>query len=281
MSDYHSRKERSSSEVAMFLSEPVKWWHVYKEKDWKNDPTPAMDVGNVIHTMLEKGTTETEYQGKRLYAVIPDEVLNDDGHRKGKKWTDWAAANPAWLYFKSDEPNMLKVVWEHAMASDWIREVMDRGIREMEHIWHDSVLGECRMKSDLVIPPGVDIEGVETPALIDWKTTTKASKWQFASHIGEFWYHVRMAFYVRGYRDKYGCNPSVYLVAVDTGNSYRLRPYQLTPEELDAAEALLLKTVEDMNNFDVKRELNVKPQPLRLPAFKNKQIEEMIEEALA
>jgi len=56
MTDYHSRPELSSSQLAQFLSNPILFHHVHTLEDWpKDEPTAAMQFGTLVHTMIELG----------------------------------------------------------------------------------------------------------------------------------------------------------------------------------------------------------------------------------
>lgn len=257
--DYHSRSERSSSQVADFLDDPIQWFHVHKLRDWKKEPTAAMRLGTSTHTMIEVGLPMMIARGgwESLVREIPREALNADGHCKGKQWTEWKAENPAEIYFKPGEPNPLRQVWEHLQASKWCRDFIEVSYKEVEHVWDDPLLGPCRCKMD----------AVSVPILCDWKTTSKRDARTFAADAFARNYDVRLAMYSRGFEDKYGCRPEVYIVAIQTTGGMVVNVYQMPSEWLEDAEARLLLACDEMDNFDIAKHLDVGPVPLVQPRY--------------
>jgi hypothetical protein len=250
--DYHSRPEKSSTEIAIYLDDPIRWYHEYYLKDWKREVTPAMEFGTSVHTMLEIGSYES------LALDIPPYVLNADGHCKGKLWTIWKEENPAQVYIKPGEVNALKLIWENITANSWIANHMRQGQKEVEHFWFDEDLSsECRMKADLI----------NVPILIDWKTTSKPDARTFAADAFSRSYDVRLAFYRRGFRNKYGCDPEVYVVAIRTTGGMQVSPYRMPDAWLDDAEARLMFIVDEMKNFSLEAYLDSKPVDLIQPRY--------------
>lgn len=252
MSDYHSDPCLSSTQIACFKDDPIRWYHEYKLKDWTRNPTDAMNFGIAVHTMQELGS----YEG--LSRDIPAEVLNADGHCKGKAWTDWKDANPAKVYVKPGEVNELKQIWENVQGNGWIKEQLRNGIKEQEYYWFDADLGcDCRMKSDLI----------NGPVLLDWKTTCKRDARSFAADAFVRSYDVRLAFYRRGFRQQYGIEPEVYIVAIQTSGGMQVTPYRMPDSWLDDAEARLFFIVDTMQNFLLESYLDSKPTELVQPRY--------------
>lgn len=250
--DYHSRPELSSSEVAAYLSDPLDWYYRYVARTSKFAPTDAMKLGTVIHKMSEYGGWEG------LAKDIPAEVLNKDGHCKGKAWTEWKAANPSDAYIKPSEPNKLRIIWEHLQANSWCRDIIANSEKEVEHFWQDDDLDrKCRMKADAICGN----------ILVDWKTTTKPDTRQFAMDCVYRHYPVRMALYARGFRDRFGVEPVVYIVAINTSGGYKVTPYQIPRPWLEDAEAQLIMTVDEMSRFSLSRYLDRAPEVLEQPRW--------------
>jgi hypothetical protein len=256
---YHDRPELSSSEVAAYLDDPIQWWHQYKMKDWpRKEPTMAMAFGTKIHEMAEH-TLPAMIKARgwdSFIKKIPATVLNADGHCKGKTWTQWKEANPAELYLKPDEQNPFVQIWEHLMANSWCRAIIEHGQKEVEHFWHDEDLGcNCRIKLDVAL----------NNVLTDWKSSRCKTKWKFENDVFERKYDVRLALYRRGFRDAYGVNPEIYIVAINTSGGYKVTPYRMPETWLDDAEAKLILTVDEMRRFNLSRYLDVAPVELEQP----------------
>ncbi len=261
--DYHSRHELSSSEVACYLTDPIVWYHRYVSRDWPSESTEAMRFGTAVHRMIELGGCDT------IVKQIPSEVLNDQGHCKGKAWIEWKAANPAEVYLKPGEANPLATIWDHLSANSWCRSVIETSIKESEYVWHDEDLSvDCRMKSDAIL------NGI----LVDWKTTTQPDARTFARDAAARAYDVRLAFYRRGYRHQFGHDPEVYIVAINTSGSYKVSPYRMPEPWLEDAEARLIVAVDEMSYFNLDRYLDSGPVDLIKPRWVGFEMGEAVNE---
>ena len=261
MSDYHSRPELSSSEVAAYLSDPIAWWHAYRAKDWpRQEATSAMQFGTLVHSMIEHGGTSA------IVKEIPAEVLNEQGHCKGKAWLEWKSANPAEQYLKPGEPNPLATIWEHLLANQWVRAIIENGDKEVSHFWPDLDLDcACRCRFDATL------NGV----LVDWKTTTMSNARTFAADAYSRFYDVRLALYRKGFQDLYGVKPEVYIVAIENSGGMAVNVYRMPDEWLDDAEARLILTVDEMMHFKLEDYLNRGPVTLIQPRYAQFKIEEV------
>lgn len=261
MSEYHKSPRLSSSQIAAFINDPIAWYHEWKVKDWpRTKATADMDFGTAVHRMIEVGGWQD------MVKEIPASALNADGHCKGKAWLEWKAANPSDVYLKPGEPNPLRVIWEHLQANTWVRDVIRMSAKEVEFFWDDEEFGPCRVKFDAIC----------SGMIIDWKTTSCRNARMFARDVVERSYDVRMAFYRRAFRIKYGVElPDVYLVAICTSGGMHVTPYQLSGEWLDDAEARLVVAVDDMQRFDIQRHLDKVPDLLTQPRWSNFNLEEV------
>ena len=264
---YHASEGKSSSEVSTYLDDPIVWFHRYVLRDWKQEPTKAMKLGTGVHDMIEYSLPLMVQLGgwDTLVREIPQEVLNKDGHCKGKAWTDWQEANPAEIYFKPWEPNPLRIVWDNLMANKAIREFIEKSRKEVSHHWNDEDFGPCKMKLD----------AVAFPTFCDWKTTCKKTRREFELDIVRRSYDIRLAFYRRGFRDLFQADPEVYIVAINTSGGYKVTPYRMPTEWLDDAEARLYLTIDEMERFDLAAYLDAKIQPLTQPAFSKVNFDEL------
>lgn len=256
---YHDRPELCSSEVAMFLQDPIKWFHVYKLGDWEVERTKPMRLGTTVHDMLEYSLPiMMQRKGwESIVKEIPRDVLNADGHCKGNAWKLWQLDNPAEIYYKPGEENPLRLVWDHIMANTFCRELVECGDKEQEHYWTDEDLGDCRIKTDVI----------HVRKLADWKTTCKREARAFAADAFTRSYDVRLALYRRGFRNMFGFDPEVYVVAICTSGSMAVTPYRMPDSWLEDAEAKLLLTVDEMRHFSLGRYLDCAPVELVQPRY--------------
>lgn len=257
--DYDEWPGLRSSSISTYIDKPIYWYHTEVLCDWpKEQASKEMGFGTAVHKMIELGGWE--YMGIR---EIPRKVLNADGHCKGKAWTEWKEANPADTYIKPGEINTLRVIWEHLQANTWCREIIDLSSKEVKHLWEDNDFGLCKVKMDAVCPQ----------ILVDWKTTSCRTRARFANEIVERAYDVRMAFYRRAFKDKYGHSPVVYLLAIRNSGGFEVASWQLTDAWLDDADARLIFTVDEMKRFDLAEYLNRPPELLTQPRWSQTDLE--------
>lgn len=256
--EYHKRAELSSSQVSAFLSDPVKWYHQHVLRDWPRDqPTEAMQIGTNVHLMCAAG-------GPIALPIIGRPPEADFRKTEWKEWKKKQEANGKEVV---ESAEAYERIWEHLQASCWCRDVLASSEMEVEHVWDDEILGPCRCKFDAV-SPGL---------IVDWKTTDKFSERGFIYSMLDMSYDVRIALYVRGFRDKYGEEPQVVLVAIQKKPGYRIQPYTISADWLDDAEAKLIQAVDAMQNFSIESELNVSPKMIYQPRYAQLSIEEISE----
>lgn len=255
---YHQRTELSSSQVSAYLTDPVKWYHQHVAKDWPRDePTEAMQFGTNVHLMCAAGGP----------SALPIVGRPPEADFRKVEWKIWKAEQVADGKEVVDSVEAYECIWRHMQASSWCREVLEASEMEVDHFWDDAVLGPCRCKFDAVSPGRV----------VDWKTSEKTTRRGFTYEIIDRFYDVRIALYVRGFRDKYGETPEVTLVAIQKKPGYRIKPYTLPADWLDDAEARLIKAVDEMQNFNLDDVLDVKPEVIEQPRYSQLSIEEISE----
>lgn len=249
MKNYHDRDELSSSQIAAFLDDPIKFYHQHVVRDWpKDEPTPAMRFGTAVHRMIELGGWE------HIVREIPADVLNADGHCKGRSWTDWKAANAAEQYLKPGERNPFAEIMANLQAnqrtSRWLN--FPAKSKEVQHFWTDEQSGiECRGMFDVL-----DFEGFSQVVLVDWKTTTAVDPRGFQREICDRNYDIRLAFYRRGVMAMSGHVPDVVVIAIQNQPGYAIQPYEIPREWLDEADEQLMGVMNRIDLFRIENELD-------------------------
>jgi hypothetical protein len=222
-----------------------------------------MKLGTSVHLVAEIGLPRMSADGgwTKIIKVIPAEVLNDQGHRKGKAWTEWKAANPAEVYLKPDEPNPLAEIWANLIGNTFCADVLNdpNSMREHGVEWNDPLLGPCRLKADVL--------NMQQEYVLDWKTTRTKTARLFASDAASMHYDVRLAFYRRGIHYSLGFVPAVYIVAINTSGGYEVTPYEMPEDWLDDADARLVFAVEGMRTFDLDKYRDKTVQRLAQPKW--------------
>jgi hypothetical protein len=234
MTDYHSRPELSSSQLAQFLSNPIAFHHVHTLEDWpKDEPTAAMQFGTLVHTMIELGGPE------RLDIVRRPADL-DLRTKDGKAWK---SENAGRQIVTDDEWTRLERIWTHLNACSQVRKFLGTGHTEKEIFWtHKSSGVDCRAKVYLLA----------TGVLIDWKTTSAASEDEFINQAASMFYDVRLAFYRDGIETLTGERPAILVVGIQSSGGHEIYPLDFTRlmEQLDS-EARMHRAVEDLVDFDI------------------------------
>lgn len=261
---YHSKQSLSSSEIADYLDDPIDWYFTYRLRTRKKpEPTDAMKLGTSVHLVAEIGLPRMIADGgwSNILKSIPKEVLNSEGHCKGKAWTEWKAANPADVYIKPGEPNPLAEIWDNLVGNKWCYDVLHdaNSLKEHEIEWDDPLLGPCRLKADLL--------NMSEEYVVDWKTTRAKTARKFAADAAAMHYDVRLAFYRRGIHYSLGFVPAVYIVAINTSGGYEVTPYEMPEEWLDDADARLVFAVEEMRTFDLGKYRDKPVQRLAQPKW--------------
>lgn len=146
--------------------------------------TQALEIGTAIHMMIENYPAWDE----DLIIVSPTDSF-------GVKWQK----------VKDEHPNnpvlSLRLKRETLdMALSLTKRIEEEGYFEGSHyhelslFWIDEESGvKCRARIDLLVP--------EFEAILDWKKTRKASIETFKSDIGNFGYHISMAFYLEAVKN--------------------------------------------------------------------------------
>jgi hypothetical protein len=232
MTDYHSRPELSSSQLALFLKDPITFYHTCVLGDWpKDEPSPAMQFGTLAHTMIEVG-------GPDKLDIVRRPAGLDFRTKEGKAWKD---ANAGREIVSDDDWTRLERVWTHLQACSQVRKFLGQGHTEKELFWQHSRSGiDCRAKVDLLA------DGV----LIDWKTTSAASEEEFINQAASMFYDVRLAFYRDGIESQGLERPRVLVVGIQANGGHEVFPLELTSlmEELHSEERMH-RAVEDISTF--------------------------------
>lgn len=244
---YQSRQELSSSQIGNFIDDPVTWYHVHSKGDWpKPEPTDAMKFGTAIHEMLELG-------GPEAFSIveIPDHVLSSQGHKRGKAWTNFKESFPEDTFFhRAGEIVPLLEIWANVQANEMCCRFLDSEKKEVELFWKDEASGiSSRAKIDVLVD-------TPCPIIVDWKTSRDISPRGFQSACHSLHYAERMAFYRRGVRDQLGLDPAVVAVAIENKGSFRVQPFQLSNDWIDAADERLTGILDRIANFEIDAELD-------------------------
>ena len=242
---YHARPELSSSQIADFMDDPVRWYRTYVAGEITKETTPAMQFGNEVHLMLETWRYE-----EKKYVRIPSDVLGKGERKSGNAWKEFEASHPAGtLFLKPSEPkpeDALKEIWANVLANSDCCAFVQAGEKEKEVFWTDPQTGiECKAKADIWCE--------ETLTIWDWKTTRSVDRWGFKRECEKRHYFDRLAFYRRGFAklmDVPEQRISIIAGAIENANSYRVFPYEINAYLIEKADKVLSKTLARIKGFE-------------------------------
>lgn len=252
--NYHDRPELSSSQVEDFLDDPIKWYHVHVAKDWpKDDPTPQMKFGTAVHRMIELGGPE------HIAVTIPADVLNGDGHCKGKAWLDWKSEQSEGVEFiKPGVFNPFDEIWGNIHTNDFAATCLDCDRKEYQIIWEHKPTGlKCRTLVDVLLPN----------IIVDWKAAADISPRDFQSAAYRMHYVERLAFYQLAVEAETGERLPVVCVAIKNKAGFGVQPYEIDSEWLEKAHAKLEKTMRQIAEFDLDDHCNQQIVTLAQPGW--------------
>jgi hypothetical protein len=189
--EYRADSSLSQSKIKDYLKDPQQFYrlHVARTEPHK-PPTKAMQFGTDVERLA--------FYGQLDAIVIPQEVLNGQGHRKGAPWTAWEAQQRA---IHGPEMKLLKAE-EYAEVCGPIMQAVD-GLRShdyanrlifgedtVRHIrmrWVDEITGlPCKCELDLLTLQNV---------LGDLKTCRDVSMTGFSRQVLSLGYYIQQLFY--------------------------------------------------------------------------------------
>ena len=206
--DYHASPGLSNSMMTKLLKSPA---HLKYYMDNPDPPTPAMILGEQVHTMLLEpenanfvkapGDRRTK-EGKAQYQALLDEGYEPKDMIKSDTY--------------DQIERMVASVMSHPFASQIINSAKDGGGIEESLFWHQPIHEDkdggwydgidCKARVDIVPSQS----SMFNDSLVDFKTTIDASPEAFAKSVFNFGYYRQAAHYLHGwnnvhdeYRDKF------------------------------------------------------------------------------
>lgn len=222
--EYRSSPGLSQSALKCFLADPQLYREIQTGARQPSPPTESMIFGSRVDDFILRELSPAA-------VIIPDGVLNKDGHRKGKAWTDFAASNPGKELLKPDEYRLLFEPLQAIERNILLHEKANRLIYEFagkNHVcirWVDGETGLLlKAQMDRVLDRG---------CVVDLKTAADNSPSGFAKAAANFGYHVQQAHYLAGCRavfpraEKFPLVQHFAFVVAKNKPSYSVEAYQL------------------------------------------------------
>ncbi len=215
--DYHNWGGLSKSSLAVIDRSPA---HFKANMETKNEPTPAMRRGTIVHTMVLE---PQEFFNRYVYSPKFDlrkkqgkeDKLKFEEDNKGKE----AITEEEWYMAVC----CLESVLDHPSASVLFAK---KGVAESSFFWEkDGVTMRCR-------PDWLADNGDETFDIVDLKTATDASPWAFKYSVTKFKYDLQEAIYREGVGKELTVR-NFYFVAIEPFPPYAVGVYMLDSRALD------------------------------------------------
>jgi hypothetical protein len=210
------------------------WQYFYKrhiERSLPFEPSKSMEMGTALHLAL--------LEPEKLHDVIlaiPDDVLNKDGHKKGKTWDDFKKANANRILLKTDEMsnlfNAVESVKVHPAAGPLIAA---KGIIEkpISFKW-----GNTQFK-------GIPDKVIPSVATVDVKSTCVVQPKKFQRQAEDLLYDVQCRCYVEGVEQQYGERLPFVFIAVEMEPPFRVRAYQAPEDWMLSGFAVINEVVQE------------------------------------
>lgn len=233
--EYHADGANSVSHSGLdvFIDSPEKYHAKYLAKTLVDSGSKALDLGIVFHDMVlgdaydPDGDFDAYLVRQQQFVPIPNDVLNKDGHRKGKSWTS----------FKDDHDGaILLTASEYEPMEKWFTAISDhpkarlllfqsRGHNEHTLVWtcqETGVRRRCRM--DRLIPHRF---------IVDLKTARDCSPHWFSKHAYDCGYHRQVAFYQDGTEALCGKRLPFVFITIEKEAPFRCECFELDAEFIE------------------------------------------------
>ena len=221
--EYHAHQSLSSTGIKML----IKPGGAARFHYWSQHPKPpkkAFDLGHAIHAgILGVGAP---------IAIIPDDLLSDDGgirSKDAKAWRDEQIAAGS-VVLKTAEYEPIKAAANAVLTHPLARQLLEAApLREHSLIWTDPETGvELRARPDACGPA----------ALVDVKSAAdeKAEPFEFATQARKLGYHIQDYLYREACKIHNICDQPMRFVAVEKEPPYLVSVSVIDPVDQAIAE---------------------------------------------
>ena len=238
LTEYHARPEWSNSQVGDLISRGAPFFHgTHVTGEMPKETKAVWDTGTVAHAIFASEDID------KVVAVIPADVLNGQGHRKGGNWLAWKEDHAHLIDRKESEMVAIRHMVANAHAHPAVKELLDHAAH-FEHslVYKDEATGlPLRNRTDLicVYPNG-------RAAVVDFKTTRAVTKREFRKDAHKYGYHRQAAWYWNA-AEKAGFNVKAFVfIAVDKSPAHECRVYKAPLRELELGRREVRTALDDL-----------------------------------
>ena len=215
---YHSCDGVSKTGVMKLRRSPAH----FKATDSEKDPTPALVMGSLGHTMiLEPHKLHDEY-------IVAPEISRRSNSGKDA-WAKFQQEAGDRQIISAEQLEQVKLIQSAVRAHPFAGPALSGGHSEQSYFWHDPLTGVlCKCRPDYVKTTR------SGDWLLDLKTAEDASPEAFAKACANFGYHISAAMSLDGYAHVTGRLPLAYLfVVVEKSAPYGIAVYQLEQSAIE------------------------------------------------
>lgn len=242
---YHADVRCVSSSMLKRLAESPRIYEgTYVTREIKNKDAQHFVTGNGVHCLSLEGLQEY----RKRYAESP----HDDKRRK--PYLDWKkemlAERPGVECLSASEAYGIRRAVQSLETHPVIQHIARaEGPVEKSHRWRQETHGGvwCKFRPDKVVP--------SMRLILDLKTISTLSEYQWRKNASDLWYDVQAAHYEAGARAFYGDGDWIVMFAVvESAPPHRRRVYELSSADLEAGreqwDKLLTDWMERNNSGD-------------------------------
>lgn len=223
--EYHSDSRRiSRSQLVDFIESPRTYQmrHLLKHPAWQKPATKAMDFGTTCHHAIL-----THRDAMQAFCIIPEDVLNDQGHCKGSAWLNWKRENEGKHHLKASDAAEWLEMWASLQESDDARKLLmgnySGAMSEVTVQWsHEGV--DLRARLDRAIPEF---------AIADLKTIANADEHKIERAISDGKLHIQAGMYRWAWYSLTGELLPFIFVFVEKSAPFRTVCREVDPEWID------------------------------------------------
>ena len=184
---YHADRSRvSRSQIVSFLESPYGYFkqHIERNSAWQFKGTSATDFGSACHEAIF-----VHRDAMQAFAVIPEDVLNNDGKAIGKAYLQWKRENPGKMHLKEKDGVSWLEMWaaikDNETASKLLMGNYADALAEFTIHWAFEGV-DLRARIDRYIPGF---------AIVDLKTCNNADEHAIVREIIDRKLHIQAGIY--------------------------------------------------------------------------------------
>jgi hypothetical protein len=240
--EYHRAEGLSQSMLKVFREDPERFFELYVSRVVADasEPTDSQRFGLALERLV--------FYGETGHKLIPPDVLNEQGHRKGGRWTEFKNRmeqehGPGVSLLTIDEWD--KKVGPVMTACDKLREhprasklLWGQGDPHVAYFWTDEQTGlRCKCQLDILSSRGI---------IVDLKAMASVSARDFASSVYEYGYHWQAWWYQQAVRRATGETMPFVFVCAKNKPSHHAECYELGADWMRLAELEIRRSLADL-----------------------------------